>query len=189
MAVTREALDDGGRTTMLRKLASIVSLVLLAVVATAPATAAQEKVQGDFDLLWNDCWEGPTEAIPDWIGTIDFEGDVYDMLFFNVGDGRPPNHPLPEGTGAFNEVWAVYDGLDLTFSEDCAVQTFDGDLVLWGLDHGTSDNEAATYQMTGTVMEAMGPFEGLAGQDLYMSGTFFENPDGVLEAPGTLEIG
>jgi hypothetical protein len=173
----------------MRKLALMLSLVLMAVLSVAPATAAQDKVQGTFDLAWNGCFEAPGEEIPDWIGTIDIDGDAYDMLFFNVGDGRPPNHPVPEGTRAFNEVWAIYDGLELTFDEECAVETFDGDLVLWGLDYGTSDHVAATFVMTGPVMEAVGPFDGLAGQTVSMSGTFAENDEGVLEAPGVLEIG
>ncbi len=174
---------------MLRKLALILSLVLMAVLAAAPAAMAEDKVQGTFDLTWNDCFTGPGEEIPDWIGTADIDGDAYDMLFFNVGDGRPSNHPVAEGTGAFNEVWAIYDGLELVFDEECAVETFEGDLVLWGLDHGTSDLVAATYVMIGLVMEAVGPFDGLAGKGVSMSGTFAENEDGVLEAPGVLEIG
>ena len=174
---------------MLRKTPLILPMALAAALVAAPAAAAADKSIGAFDLLWNDCFTGPGEEVPDWIGTVDFDGDVYDMLFFNVGDGRPPNHPPAEGTGAFNEVWAVYDGLELVFDEACAVETFDGDLVLWGLDHGTSDSEAATYAMTGSIMEGSGPFEGLAGEPISMSGTFFENPDGVLQAPGVLHIG
>ena len=43
--------------------------------------------------------------------------------------------------------------------------------------------------MTGTVMEGMGSFDGLAGSSVSMSGTFFEDPEGVLKAPGVFEIG
>jgi hypothetical protein len=173
---------------MLRKPLLGFALVSMAAIAVAPA-AAQEKVTGEFDLLWNGCWEGPTESVPDWIGTIDVDGSAYDMVFFNVGSGAPPDYPIPEGTGMFNEVWAVYDGLEIIFDEECALQAYEGDLVLWGLDHGAADMEAASYQMTGEVMEAVGPFEGLAGKDVYMSGTFFTNDDGVEQAPGVLEIG
>ncbi len=174
---------------MLRKLALILSSVLVAVLAVAPVATAESKAEGAFDLLWNDCYAEPGEEIPDWIGTIDFRGDVYDMLFFNVGAGRPPNHPPAEGTAAFNEVWAVYDGLKLVFDEACAVETFDGELVLWGLDYGTADLEAATYEMVGPVREATGPFDGLAGEEVSMSGSFYVNDDGVEQAPGTLQIG
>ena len=78
----------------MRKLALMVSLVLMAVLAAAPATMAQDKVQGTFDLTWNDCFTGPGEEIPDWIGTIDIDADAYDTLFFDVGirdrSVRPP---------------------------------------------------------------------------------------------------
>ena len=174
---------------MLRKLPLGLAPAVVAAVALAPAATAESMATGEFDLTWNDCFTQPGEEIPDWIGTIDFDGDVYDMVFFNVGNGAPPNYPIPEGTGMFNEVWAVYDGLDIAFDEACALQTYEGDLVLWGLDHGTADETAAAYEMTGEVMEAVGPFEGLAGESLYMSGTFFATEDGVTKAPGTLEIG
>ncbi len=41
----------------MRKLALILSLVLMAVLAVAPATAAQDKAQGTFDLALNGCFE------------------------------------------------------------------------------------------------------------------------------------
>ena len=44
-------------------------------------------------------------------GTIDIDGDVYDMLFFNLGDGSPPNR---ERAGSYIEIWAIYDGLELS---------------------------------------------------------------------------
>lgn len=174
---------------MIRKLAIGLSLVLMAVLAVAPAATAQDKVEGTMDPYWNECFSGPGEEIPDWIGTIDVDGDVYDMLFFNVGNGRPPNHPPAEGVAAFNEVWAIYDGLQLAFDEACAVETFDGDLVLWGLDHGTADLGAMTYEMTGPVMEALGAFDGLAGETVSMSGTIVVNEDAPDQAPGIFQIG
>ena len=42
--------------------------------------------------------------------------------------------------------------------------------------------------MTGTVMEALGGFDGLAGSTVSMSGTFFDDPNGVRKAPGVFEI-
>ena len=181
---------------MLRKLAPMLSLVLMAVLAIAPAATAQDKVEGTMDLTWNDCYTGPGEAVPDWIGTIDIGGDVYDMLFFNVGTGRPPNHALEAPHGSFNEIWAIYDGLELVQDPACAaegfegdaVQKLDGELVLWGHDAGTGNDETATYEMSGTVMEAFGDFDGLAGSTVSMSGTFFLDPDEVLKAPGAFAI-
>ena len=172
---------------MLRKWLVGMSLTLMAVLALAPATIAQDKVTGEFDLTWNGCWEGPTDEVPDWVGTIDIDGDVHDMLFWNLGDGRPPNSDLD---GSFIEIWAVYDDLDLTFSDDCTMETLDGDLVMWGHDAGRSDMDAQEYRMSGTVVEAFGDYSDLAGQPLVMSGTFTLTDDGApLTAPGLLEIG
>lgn len=177
---------------MLRKLALSPSLVLMAVLVVAPAAMAEDKVKGEFDLAWNGCFEGPNDEVPDWIGTIDLDGDVYDMVFFNLGDGRPPNQDLPEGSGAFIEIWAVYDGLELAYDEECATETYEGDLVMWGHDAGVSDRVAKEYAMTGTVAEAFGDYADLAGQPVAMSGTFTltdDDPPGPLTAPGVLEIG
>jgi hypothetical protein len=118
-----------------------------------------------------------------------YKRQVYDMVFFNVGSGWPPGHAPAEPLSAFNEIWAVYEGLDVTFGEDCTMETYEGDLVLWGHDTGTGDMEAGTYEMTGTVVEAFGDYEALAGSSVAMHGTFGVNADGVLEAPGVLEIG
>jgi hypothetical protein len=172
---------------MLRKLAPILALVLMAVLTVAPASMAQEKVTGAFDLAWNGCWAGPGDEVPDWIGTVDIDGDVYDMLFFNLGDGSPPNH---DRAGSFIEIWAIYDGLELTYDEECATETYEGDLVMWGHDAGVSDFDAKEYTMTGTVVEAFGDYADLTGQSLAMHGTFTLDADGnPLTAPGVLEIG
>jgi hypothetical protein len=173
--------------TMIRRILLSLSLVLTAVLALAPASMAQDKVTGAFDLTWNGCWEGPNDEVPDWIGTIDIDGDVHDMVFFNLGDGRPPNNDLD---GAFIEIWAVYDGLEIAYGEECATETYEGDLVMWGHDAGVSDFEAQTYSMAGTVVEAFGDYADLAGQPVAMSGTFTLSDEGApLTAPGVLEIG
>jgi hypothetical protein len=124
---------------MLRKLVIGLSLVLMSVLSAAPVVTAQDQVSGTMDLTWNSCWEAPSEAVPDWIGTIDMDGDVYDMLFFNVGSGRPPDTALAEHLVPFNEMWAIYRDLEVSVDADCALQKLEGDLVLWGHDHGISD--------------------------------------------------
>ena len=173
---------------MVRKLALGLSLALTASLVVTPVAMAQDKVTGAFDLDWNACWEGPTDEVPDWIGTIDLDGDAYDMLFFNLGDGRPPNQELAAPLGPFIEIWAVYDGLDISFDEDCAMEAFEGDLVMWGHDAGVSDSDAQEYEMAGTVVEAFGDHADLAGSDVVMSGSFTLTPDGApLTAPGVLE--
>lgn len=175
---------------MLRKLTASLSLVLTAVLTVGPAAMAQDKVTGEFDLSWNGCWEGPGDEVPDWIGTVDLDGDVYDMVFFNLGDGRPPlSQDLPEGSGAFIEIWAVVDGLEITYDEECATETYEGDLVMWGHDAGVSVYDAQEYAMTGAIVEAFGDYADLVGCDVAMSGTFTVDEQGnPLTAPGVIEI-
>ena len=175
---------------MLRRMSASVSLLLMAVLAAVPATMAQDKVTGEYELAWNGCFTAPGDEVPDWVGAIDLEGDVYDMVFFNLGDGRPPGQDLPEGSGAFIEIWAVYDGLELAYDDDCAPVTYAGDLVMWGHDAGVSDYEAQEYAMAGTIVEAFGEHADLAGQPVAMSGTFTMTEDGdPATAPGVIEIG
>ena len=176
---------------MLRMLVLGPAAVLVAVLVTAPAAMAEATVKADFDLAWNGCWEGPNDEVPDWVGTIDIDGAAYDMVFFNLGDGRPPNQDLPEGSGAFIEIWAVYDGLEIAYDEECATETYEGDLVMWGHDAGVSDFDAKEYAMTGTIAEAFGDYADLAGESVAMSGTFTldEETGAPLTAPGVLEIG
>ena len=175
---------------MHRRSALSLSLPVIAALALAPAVMAQDKVTGDVALDWNTCFQGSGDEVPDWVGTVDFDGDVHDMIFFNLGDGRPPNQDPGEGMGAFIEIWAVYDGLELTYTDDCAPETFDGDLVMWGHDAGLSDRVAQEYSMTGSVVEAFGDYADLTGQPIYMSGTFtLTEEGGPATAPGVIEIG
>ena len=51
------------------------------------------------------------------------------MLFFNVGTGRPPNHAQEAPKGSFNEIWAIYDALELAYDADCADPAFEGEVV------------------------------------------------------------
>lgn len=175
---------------MLRRLAVGCSLMLVAAFALAPTAMAQEKVTGEFQLDWNSCWSAPGDEVPDWVGSIDFDGDVHDMVFFNLGDGRPPGQDLAEGSGGFIEIWAVYDGLDITYDDACVPQTYEGDLVMWGHDAGISHYDAKEYAMSGTVVEAFGDYADLAGSPVVMSGAFTTDDTGApLTAPGVLEIG
>jgi len=174
---------------MLRNLSMSLSLVLMAVLAVAPAAMAENKVQGPMDLAFNACWSGPSEEVPDWIGTIDLDGDVYDAIFYNVGTGWPVGQTPEAPFAAFNEIWAVYDGLELAFDDECAVETLEGDLVLWGHDAGLLNTETAEFEMSGTVMGGSHDFEGLAGDSVHMSGTVLFSDEGAPQsAPGEFSI-
>ena len=95
-----------------------------------------------------------------------------------------------EGFKPFVEAWAVYDGLELVFDDECALQTLQGDLVMWGNDAGRTNTETKEYAAEGAIIEAMGAFDGLAGSAMAMSGTIgFTDEGAPATAPGVLVIG
>jgi len=176
---------------MLRKLSTSLPLALMAALAVAPATMSQDRVEGTMDLAWNECYPGaPNLEVPDWVGTVDFDGDVYDIIFFNLRPGWPPGHEPAEEYNPFIEAWAVYDGLELAFDDQCAMETLEGDLVMWGHDAGRTDKATKEFAAKGNILEAREAFDGLAGSDMSMSGTVIFNDEGApVSAPGILQIG
>ena len=175
---------------MRRILVFSLSLALVAALAVAPATTAQEKLEGTMDLTRTECYDLPHgEGVYPWSGTVDFDGDVYDIVFWSVGGGLPLGYAPAEGFGPFREVWAVYEGVDVAFDDACEIATFEGDPVMWGLNAGLVDTETMDYSATGVVIEAAGAFSGLGGSDMAMNGAIVSAEDGTRTAPGTLEIG
>ena len=175
---------------MLRRLSFTLSLPLVAILAMAPATLAEGTLTGEMNLEWNACYGAPpSEEVPDWIGTVEFDDVVYDILFFNVGTGRPPTlPPLEPPMMSASEIWAIYDGLELVYDDECAIETFEGDIVLWGHDYGEAT--LPDFVLNGTVIEASGDFANLAGHDVTISGTVELTEDGApLAAPGEFVIG
>lgn len=174
---------------MLRRLSIALSLTLVAVLAIAPATLAEGTLTGEMNLKWNACYGAPpSEEVPDWIGTVEFEDVVYDILFFNVGTGRPPTlPPLEPPMMSASEIWAIYDGLELVFDDECAIETFEGDLVLWGHDYGAAT--LPDFVLNGTVIEASDDFADYAGRDVTISGTVELTEEGAPSAaPGEFVI-
>jgi hypothetical protein len=149
------------------------------------------QVGGPYELRRNACYDAfPSTEVPDWIGTVELEGRTLDLLFFNVGSGRPPTEPLEEPAFSVNEIWAIYDGLELTFDEDCAVKTFEGSALLWGHDYGVADfTESPDYLLGGLVREARGVFADLAGRRIEFRGSVVMGEAGPESSPGEVAIG
>ena len=76
----------------------------------------------------------------------------------------------PESVRPFREVWAVYDGLEVAFDDECALATFEGAPIMWGLNAGRTNAETMEYAATGIVMEALGAFDGVLGTGLLEAG-------------------
>ena len=175
---------------MMRKFVLSLSLMLMAVLATAPATMAQDRLEGTMELDRNECYDvSHGDGVFSWSGTVDFEGDVYDIVFWSVGGGLPLGYAPAEGYGPFNEVWAAYDGLEVAFDEACQIASFEGDPVLWGVNAGLVDTESMDYAATGVVIGAQDAFDGHAGSDMAMEGAIVTAEDETRTAPGVLLIG
>jgi len=178
---------------MRRIIAASASLTLgLMLLAAAPTTMSEHEVSGTYELIWNACYGAPpSEEVPDWIGTADIDGAAYDILFFNIGSGRPPTLALEPPQMAAHEIWAIYDGLELVFDEECAIETFESDVVLWGHDYGVANfAENPEFVLSGLVREAFGEFADLAGHGITFTGTveFDPDPGGPQSSPGSFVI-
>ncbi len=77
---------------MRKKLTVVILVVSLLTLVPTLAVSDEKPLRGTMDLQFNLAWPGPQEDIPDWVGHITIDGDVYGMVFFNIGTGKPPNH-------------------------------------------------------------------------------------------------
>jgi hypothetical protein len=125
---------------------------------------------------------------PVWTGTIRLDdGSEYHMAFINTGTGKSfertarPNSPAR----FFEEIWVI-DDEPISASTPGAVPT---DVLLSGYDRGTTNRTTSRYHMSGYVMVANGPFEGLEGRSVHMRGMITWDDSGRPEtAPGTFRI-
>ena len=161
----------------------ITALVVVSVMLLAAATSAtaEQPTRGTMELGWNPCWEEIGDVVPDWVGTITFGDDVYGMAFFNIGTGKAFDE-VGGRVGSFEEVYRIYDGPVPQVGE-CFVPdpTY---VLLWGYDRGVFNGATAKYHMSGTVVDADGPFAGFDGRRVHMSGLIVDET-----APGVLRIG
>jgi hypothetical protein len=147
--------------------------ITLAIILVAPAQAKKPLI-GIMDLEFNLAWSGPSTTIPEWEGTITFDGIVfYDMKFFNIGTGKEGDQD-PGKTLHFGEIWKIWD---------------DGALILQGTDEGVVSLVNSKYRMNGVVEDASGPFAGWEGRNVHMSGIIEWYPFGAPHfAPGVFRI-
>lgn len=172
------------RFSVVLALALVLSLGVIAPLsATAPLT-------GEMDLQFNLGWPGPQDEIPDWVGTITIDGEVYGMAFFAIGSGKPFNEDPSASVHFFEEIWMIYDELEFEFDEDGFLTKFvPGSTVLWGYDSGITNLKNSKYHMNGSVEEAAEPFAESVGRNVHMSGIIEWYDFGAPQfAPGTFRI-
>lgn len=179
---------------------------MVSILTLLPVISVQAKppLNGTITLEYNLAVIPPTDQVPDWVGTIIFEGDenTYGMLFFAIGSGKAfvtSPSDLKGDNHFFEEIWAIYKFKDggkifptLPTEDDWAywLPTNDPDeLVLWGYDKGHTNIADSEYFMNGNVEGATGVFEEWLGRNVHMSGDIIWYPFGAPHyAPGTFRI-
>ena len=181
---------------MKKKLFVVLSLtVVLSLIMVAPVSA-DPPMRGTMELTFN---LGPNPDCPDiaWLGTIEIDGNLYDMAFVPVGTGKPFDSDPSTSVHFFEEIWTIYElgTFDYEFTEIDGVDvlTICNDEfavpVLSGHDSGTTSLKASRYRMKGEVDYADGPFAGLEGHKVHMSGTVEWYPFGAPHfAPGDFRL-
>lgn len=161
----------------------LAMMVALSLISLAPASAKKPLV-GDMELEFNLEFgvAGTDFAHITWVGTIDFDGDVYGMAFVPTGakDVGKVHH--------FWEDWFIYpydaDNPFFTFENGVLTEFDPEDPVLWGTDKGVSSPNDK-YRMNGSIDGAEDPFTEWVGRNVHMSGIIEWYPFGAPHyAPG-----
>jgi hypothetical protein len=181
-----------GGIMRLRLFSSILLALTITLGVAAPAIAKTPLV-GTMDLQFNLAWPGPSEEVPDWVGTVTIDGVEYGMAFFNTGTGKPFESQPSGGVVFFEETWVIYQDLHFAFEEVDAgfvLTEFEpGDVLLSGYDRGVVTLANGSYRMNGFVEEANGPYESWLGRQVHMSGTVIFSAQGAPNfAPGVFRL-
>lgn len=174
----------------LRVLAIVVAFTV-ALVSVAPVEAAKP-LRGTMDLQFNLGWPGPQDAVPDWVGNITIDGELYDMAFYAIGSGKSfvtDTANLKGKIHFFEEIWKI-GHINYAFDENGVLTYFEiTEILMWGYDRGQTNTQNSKYHMSGSVEEAIGVFEGRAGCNVHMKGEIIWYPFmAPFAAPGTLRI-
>ena len=177
---------------MKKKLALILFMVFILSLLPTMAVSAKKPLVGDMNLQYNLGWPYPQDEIPDWVGNITIDGQLYDMAFYCIGSGKSFITSPPDLKGKihfFEEIWVIGE-IDYTFDEFGFLSYYkEVNILCWGYDTGTTNTQTSSYHMNGNVEVAVGPFFGWAGRSVHMKGIiewyFFGAP---FSAPGTFRI-
>jgi hypothetical protein len=178
----------------------IYAVTIILTAAIASVVYAKKPLIGTMALEYNTDVPGPQPLIPDWVGTVEIDGEEYGMLFFAIGSGKSFDDFLKGQVHFFEEIWAIYDtDFDLTSlipSDDPADWDYwlpassPTELVLWGYDEGQTNVRNSKYHMNGNVVGAFGDFAECQGRNVHMNGIIQWDPatGGPQYAPGIFRI-
>lgn len=178
------------KLSKMKRLSVVVLAVALtlSLISVAPVQA-KKPLRGTMDLEYNLAWPGPQEEIPDWVGTIIIDGQVYDMAFYAIGSGKAFVTPPFRGKiHFFEEKWVIGD-IHYVFTDGVLTEFEEINILCWGYDKGQTNTQTSKYHMNGNVEEASGFFEGWAGRSVHMHGIIEWYPFGApFAAPGEFRI-
>ncbi|NNE34222.1 MAG: hypothetical protein HKN13_03235 [Rhodothermales bacterium] len=98
---------------------------------------------------------------PSWYGTYTVDDVEYGQVFYSMGTGKPFDDPVTGQAFHAMESFEVYTWIDF----DPELQTLTtGDLLMTGVNLGVQTQ--SVFRSHGRILEAHGPFEGLAGRPL-----------------------
>jgi hypothetical protein len=144
---------------MKKRLLLVLALVVaLSLLAAAPVSA-DKPLRGDIDHEYVGC-ETPDGRWMTFVGPIDFDGDIYEMAFFNTGVPK-----IAGNSYHFTEDWEIY----ATPVVDCTP----GDVVAWGYDSGVINLRNLKGVANGQVVDVNpdGLFtESLIGSNVHWNG-------------------
>jgi hypothetical protein len=185
---------------MKKKFSILVLSVFILMLLPAISGSAKKPITGTMALEYNLFWPGYQDVIPDWVGTISFDGvnEEYGMVFFCTGTGKPFEDPERGSAFFFGETYVIYEYVTLhtVFSPEgeFLYQWLEhGDILLWGYDTGATTKNSK-YRMNGNVEYDL--LFNSVGRNVHMSGLITWQDIGTPEdpiiaplgAPGTFRI-
>ena len=168
----------------MKVLAILVPILLIAALAGCTETFPTEATETEAEILAQSAKQpfvGHNSTLfnpgffldftkPTGYGTFVVEGadDVeYGQVFYSLGTGKPFGDPATGNAFHSAERFEIYTWIDF----DVSTQTLStGDLLMTGVSTGVSVH-GVEFKAHGRILEAYGPFEGLAGRPSSSSAT------------------
>ncbi|MGD8485109.1 MAG: hypothetical protein PVG27_03225 [Chloroflexota bacterium] len=151
---------------------ALLALTTLAMMATAAPVSAQDSVTGTATMARHGGAE-PCTAIS-WVGTmeIDGHGDMDGTYGYALSKAEDiPATVIADGWLRWAEYFTLYDSVFEQDADGLLVSCEPGAVLLHGYDSGVGLTDGMFWD-TGYIIEAGGPFEGMAGARADQLGEF-----------------
>ncbi len=165
-----------------KKVLAFFAILGMVIVGLAIPANARGRLRGDMELTFNAGIGVPTNPTADvsWVGPVDFNGDVYDLVFF------PEGQPTPIGDGGwfyFADDWGLFAPGTVSVGDDGVVADFDrGAAIVEGHDRGflTPKGTGFAFGRIDAVNGGIDPYDRFdadaVGHRIYWKGAFGATP-------------